>query len=196
MIAKFAPTALNRVAPGAGTAMEATRLFFKAEQALGAYQPIVAAGPNSPAGEVQQAHDVAKMTGNDIVMVDNPTNQGFDALQIKGGFMDPQRVIPTEFKNLTSSNPQSILTETVATEKAANGVTLPNGDPLTGVQIYVNAPNMTAGAVANFANGGPLPQIAGWSSVQSVTVTTSNGTVTIQNKQVTVKCNGSGTCSQ
>ncbi len=124
--------------------------------------------------------------------MDNPNNQGFDALQIVGGIVNPQSAIPTELKGLTSANPQAVLTETVATERAANGVTLPSGDKLTGVQIFISAPNMNANAVGNFANKGPLPGIVGRSSVQKVTVTTSNGTVTIQNNQVTVKCKKTG----
>jgi len=104
----------------------------------------------------------------------------------------PKELIPTELKGLTSANPQSVLSETVATERAANGVTLPGGGTLTGVQMFIFAPNMNANAVGNFANNGPLPTIVGRSSVSRVTVTTGNGTVTIQNNQVTVKCKKTG----
>ena len=82
----------------------------------------------------------------------------------------------------------SILRETLNTESAANGVTLPDGDKLTGVQIFISAPNMDANAVANFANNGPLATIVGRSSIAQVTVTASNGTVTIQPKKVTTNC--------
>ena len=86
----------------------------------------------------------------------------------------------------------AVLEETVDTEHAANGVTLPNGQQLTGVQMFISAPNMDANAVAKFANGGPLPTIVGRSSVSKVTVTTSNGTVTIQKGKVTVACKKTG----
>lgn len=86
----------------------------------------------------------------------------------------------------------AVLTETVGTERAANGVTSPNGQALAGVQMFISAPNMDANAVAKFANGGPLPTIVGRSSGSQVTVTTSNGTVTIQNGKVTVACKKTG----
>lgn len=86
----------------------------------------------------------------------------------------------------------AVLREVVGTERAANGVTLPNGQQLTGVQMFVSAPNMDANKVAGFARGGPLPGIVGRSSVSKVTVTTSNGTVTIENKKVTVTCKKTG----
>ncbi len=154
--------------------------------------PMVLPGPSTPAAELQQANAVARMTGNDVLLVDSPTNQGFDALQIVGGFMNARGAIPTELKALNSANPMAVLSETVATENAANGVTLPNGQPLTGVQMFISAPNLNANAVANFANGGPLPTIVGRSSFSKVTITASNGTVTIENNKVTVKCNKTG----
>jgi hypothetical protein len=134
------------------------------------------------------------MTGNDVLLLDNAQNQGFDSLQIVGGAVNPRGAIPTELKQLESDNPQAILTETVRTERAANGVTLPGGEALKGVQIFINAPNMSANGVAGFAKGGPLPQIVGRSSVGKVTVTASDGTVTIQNQKVTLKCKDDGTC--
>lgn len=137
------------------------------------------------------------MTGNDVLLLDNPRQQGFDALQIVGGIIGMKGAIPTELKQLDSSNPQRVLTETVATEQAANGVILPDGSQLSGVQMFIFAPNMDANAVASFANNGPLPKIVGRSSVGQVTVTTSNGTVTIQPNKVTTNCThaaGNGSC--
>jgi hypothetical protein len=87
-------------------------------------------------------------------------NQGFDALQLVGGFINPRGAIPTEQKALQSANPQAVLSETVDTEQAANGVRF-NGQPLTGVQIFISAPNMSANAVAEFARNGPLTQNTG-----------------------------------
>jgi hypothetical protein len=191
MIQKFAPSALTTVS-GAGRAVGFTQQILGLERTLGLMPPMVVPGANTSPAEVQQANAVARMTGNDVLMVDNPNNQGFDALQIVGGFVNAQGAIPTELKGLTSANPMAVLTETVGTERAANGVTLPSGQSLTGVQMFISAPNMDANAVANFANGGPLPTIVGRSSVSKVTVTTSNGTVTIENKKVTVTCKKTG----
>jgi RHS repeat-associated protein len=191
MLQKYAPTALGKLA-------KVNEEFSIAQTVLGGMHDLgmlparAISGPQSSAAEVQQANEVARMTGNDVLLVDNPNNQGFDALQIVGGILNPQSAIPTELKGLTSPNPQSLLTETVKKEGAANGVTLPSGDKLTGVQIFFFAPNMDANAVATFAKNGPLPTVVGRSSVQKVTVTTSNGTVTIGNKQVTVKCKKAG----
>ena len=191
MLQKYTPTALGKLAK-VNQAFSITQTVLGGMHDLGLLPATAIPGPQSSAAEVQQANAVARMTGNDMLLVDNPNNQGFDALQIVGGIVNPQGAIPTELKGLTSDNPQAVLTETVATERAANGVTLPSGAKLTGVQMFISAPNMNANAVANFANNGPLPSIVGRSSVQKVTVTTSNGTVTIQNKQVTVKCQKTG----
>lgn len=60
--------------------------------------PMVVPGPNSPAQEVQQANAVARMTGNDVLLVDNPNQHGFDASQTVGGFVNAQSAIPTELK--------------------------------------------------------------------------------------------------
>ncbi|MGC4054704.1 MAG: hypothetical protein QM757_38135 [Paludibaculum sp.] len=185
------PTALGKLAK-INQEFSITQAVLGGMHDLGLLPATAIPGPQSSAAEVQQANAVARMTGNDMLLVDNPNNQGFDALQIVGGFVNPQGAIPTELTGLTSDNPQAVLTETVATERAANGVTLPSGNNLTGVEMFISAPNMNANAVANFANNGPLPSIVGRSSVQKVTVTTSNGTVTIQNKQVTASCQKTG----
>ncbi|MFN7932134.1 MAG: hypothetical protein U0R19_02330 [Bryobacteraceae bacterium] len=172
--------------------MSSTQTVLGSMHDLGLLPATAIPGPQSSAAEVRQANAVARMTGNDVLLVDNPNNQGFDALQIVGGIANPRGAIHTELKGLTSDNPQAVVTETVATERAANGITLPSGNKFTGVQIFISAPNMNTNAVGNFANNGPLSSVVGRRSVQKVTVTTSNGTVAIQNKQVTVKCHRIG----
>jgi RHS repeat-associated protein len=191
LLMHYAPTAL-KAAGRVSEVYSVTQMILGLERSLGLMPPMVLPGPSTPTTEVQQAHAVARMTGNDVLLVDSPTNQGFDALQIVGGFMNARGAIPTELKGLSSANPMAVLSETLDTERAANGVTLPNGQALTGVQMFISAPNMNANAVANFANGGPLPTIVGRSSVSKVTITAGNGTVTIENKKVTLVCKKTG----
>jgi RHS repeat-associated protein len=191
MLQKYAPEAAGLALSRWNGAYALARAVNTVERAigLGGLIPpqVYAANPKTSAAEISQANAVVKMTGNDVLLLDNPQQQGFDALQIVGGMIDMKGAIPTELKGTESSNPYYVLDETVDTERAANKVTMPNGAKLTGVEIFISAPNMDAKAVADFARNGPLPTIVGRGSIQQVTVTTGNGSVTIQNNKVTME---------
>ena len=93
MLLKFAPSAVTAIG-SAGRAVGFTQKILGLERTLGLVPPMVVPGPNSPEQEVQQANVVARMTGNDVLLVDNPNQQGFDALQIVGGFVNAQSANP------------------------------------------------------------------------------------------------------
>jgi hypothetical protein len=58
--------------------------------------------------------------------------------------------------------------------------------------MFMFAPNMNANAVAAFAGKSPIGDIQRRGRVGNVTVVTGNGTVTVQQGQVTVKCTKTG----
>jgi hypothetical protein len=145
----------------------------------------------SPA-EIDQGRRVAAMTNNDVILVKDGNNQAFDGFQVQGSVFSPQGLIPTELKGLTSANPLRVINEVAQTDEKASGVTLPDGGKLTGVQMFMFAPNMNANAVAAFAGKSPIGDIQRRGRVGNVTVVTGNGTVTVQQGQVTVKCTKTG----
>src|SRR5438874_1830838 len=97
LLMKFAPSAITAIGT-AGRVVGFTQKILGLERTLGLMPPMVVPGPNTSPAEVQQANAVARMTGNDVLLVDNPNNRGFDALQIVGGFVNAQSAIPTELK--------------------------------------------------------------------------------------------------
>ena len=122
MIQKYAPTAAGNLTRVSKT-FEITQKVLGGMHDIGLLPATAIAGPQSSAAEVLQANAVARMTGNDVLLVDNSSNRGFDALQIVGGIVNPQGAIPTKLKGLASSNPQAVLQETADSLRAISGVT-------------------------------------------------------------------------
>jgi hypothetical protein len=102
LITSFAPTAFRAVGQAA-KAFDLTRTILSNARSIGLVQPVVIGGPQASEAERIQARQVSRMTGNDVLLVDNPRNKAFDSLQFVGGFINPSDAIPTELKGLTTS---------------------------------------------------------------------------------------------
>jgi hypothetical protein len=189
MLQKFAPTAAKGLAPfnAASNAIS----IYQIERRLGimpaSVYSIARSGLSPQAQQNEQneanlAQRVATANNRDVVRVDNPSNQAFDAIQLNPSWT---QAIPTEFKTLTSSNPWRVVDETRDTISAASGVTLPNGTALTGIEIYMSAENLDANAVVGAMMKAGLPSQLG-GAVSQVVVYAQNGTVTASQGKVKV----------
>jgi hypothetical protein len=79
------------------------------ERRMGIMPAMLIPGEGSSPAEIDQGRKVAAMRNNDVILVKDGNNQGFDGFQVEGSVFNPKGLIPTELKGTDSSNPQAVV---------------------------------------------------------------------------------------